>query len=179
MKVVLKGIESGEDAALAVTERVLMGSSSPIMVAAPLRAVAPHSNPCQEVVQGVGGRISGTRRWRHVRRGTDALKALALGASAPWASGVPYAWGPRGVWPGRCRARPRPSSILWNYYAGHWSAVVRAPCARSPRPRSSTPDASRVDRARVVRIMNLLESCWRPCTIWPPSRWSRCWRSSW
>jgi len=90
MKVVIKGIESREDAVLSVEN----GADGIIVSNHGGRATETGRGTIEslpEVVQGVGGRIpvlvdSG------FRRGTDIFKALALGASAV-GIGRPYAWG--------------------------------------------------------------------------------------
>ena len=90
MKVVIKGIETREDAELAVKN----GADGVIVSNHGGRATETGRASIEalpEVVQGVGARIpvlfdSG------VRRGTDAYKALALGASAV-GIGRAYAWG--------------------------------------------------------------------------------------
>jgi 4-hydroxymandelate oxidase len=90
MKVVLKGIESGEDAALAVQN----GADGIIVSNHGGRSIESGRATLEslpDVVQGVGGRIP-VLVDGGVRRGTDALKALALGASAV-GIGRPYAWG--------------------------------------------------------------------------------------
>jgi 4-hydroxymandelate oxidase len=90
MKVVLKGIESGEDAALAVQN----GADGIIVSNHGGRSIESGRATLEslpEVVRGVGGRIP-VMVDGGVRRGTDALKALALGASAV-GIGRPYAWG--------------------------------------------------------------------------------------
>ena len=90
MKVVLKGIEAREDAALAVQSGVdgIIVSNHGGRSIESGRATL-ESLP--EVVQGVGGRIP-VLFDGGIRRGSDALKALALGASAV-GIGRPYAWG--------------------------------------------------------------------------------------
>jgi len=90
MKVVLKGIESGEDAALAVQN----GADGVIVSNHGGRSIESGRATLEslpDVVQGVGGRIP-VLVDGGVRRGTDAFKALALGASAV-GIGRPYAWG--------------------------------------------------------------------------------------
>jgi 4-hydroxymandelate oxidase len=90
MKVVIKGIESRDDAVLCVEN----GADGIIVSNHGGRATESGRATIEslpEVVQGVGGRIpvlvdSG------FRRGTDIFKALALGASAV-GIGRPYAWG--------------------------------------------------------------------------------------
>jgi 4-hydroxymandelate oxidase len=90
MKVVIKGIESRDDAVLCVEN----GADGIIVSNHGGRATETGRGTIEslpEVVQGVGGRIpvlvdSG------FRRGTDVFKALALGASAV-GIGRPYAWG--------------------------------------------------------------------------------------
>ncbi|HUU33552.1 MAG TPA: alpha-hydroxy acid oxidase [Vicinamibacterales bacterium] len=90
MKVVVKGLESGEDAALAVAS----GADGIIVSNHGGRATETGRATIEclpEVVQAVGGRlpviIDGG-----VRRGTDVFKALALGATAV-GIGRPYIWG--------------------------------------------------------------------------------------
>jgi len=90
MKVVLKGIESAEDAALAVQN----GADGLIVSNHGGRSIESGRATLEslpEVVRGSGGRIP-VMVDGGVRRGTDALKALALGASAV-GIGRPYAWG--------------------------------------------------------------------------------------
>ncbi len=90
MKVLLKGIESGEDAALAVQN----GADGIIVSNHGGRSIESGRGTLEslpEVVQGVAGRIP-VLVDGGVRRGTDAFKALALGASAV-GIGRPYAWG--------------------------------------------------------------------------------------
>jgi isopentenyl diphosphate isomerase/L-lactate dehydrogenase-like FMN-dependent dehydrogenase len=90
MKVVLKGIESGEDAALAVAS----GADGIIVSNHGGRALESGRGTVEslgEVVQGVAGRIP-VLLDGGVRRGTDVYKALALGASAV-GIGRPYVWG--------------------------------------------------------------------------------------
>ncbi|HTC52409.1 MAG TPA: alpha-hydroxy acid oxidase [Steroidobacteraceae bacterium] len=90
MKVVLKGIESGADAALAVQN----GADGIIVSNHGGRSIESGRATLEslpEVVRGVAGRIP-VLVDGGVRRGTDAFKALALGASAV-GIGRPYAWG--------------------------------------------------------------------------------------
>ena len=90
MKVVLKGIESKEDAVLAVQN----GADGIIVSNHGGRSIESGRATLEslpEVVQGVAGRIP-VLVDGGVRRGTDAFKALALGASAV-GIGRPYAWG--------------------------------------------------------------------------------------
>lgn len=90
MKVVLKGIEAGEDAELAVRS----GADGIIVSNHGGRALETGRGTIEalgEVVQGAGGRIP-VLLDGGVRRGTDVYKALALGASAV-GIGRPYAWG--------------------------------------------------------------------------------------
>jgi 4-hydroxymandelate oxidase len=90
MKVVLKGIESGVDAALAVQN----GADGIIVSNHGGRSIESGRATLEslpEVVRGVAGRIP-VLFDGGVRRGTDAFKALALGASAV-GIGRPYAWG--------------------------------------------------------------------------------------
>jgi isopentenyl diphosphate isomerase/L-lactate dehydrogenase-like FMN-dependent dehydrogenase len=90
MKVVLKGIESGEDAALAVAS----GADGIIVSNHGGRALESGRGTIEslgEVVQGAAGRIP-VLLDGGVRRGTDVYKALALGASAV-GIGRPYVWG--------------------------------------------------------------------------------------
>lgn len=90
MKVMVKGLESGEDAALAVSS----GADGIIVSNHGGRATETGRATIEclpEVVQAVGGRlpiiVDGG-----IRRGTDAFKALALGATAV-GIGRPYIWG--------------------------------------------------------------------------------------
>ena len=90
MKVVIKGLESGEDAALAVAS----GADGIIVSNHGGRATEtgrPTIDALPEVIQGAGGRIP-VLLDGGVRRGTDVFKALALGASAV-GIGRPYIWG--------------------------------------------------------------------------------------
>ncbi|HYK26284.1 MAG TPA: alpha-hydroxy acid oxidase [Steroidobacteraceae bacterium] len=90
MKVVIKGIESHEDAALAVEH----GADGLIVSNHGGRAFESGRATLEslpEVVRGVAGRIP-VLMDGGVRRGTDVFKALALGASAV-GIGRPYAWG--------------------------------------------------------------------------------------
>ena len=90
MKLVLKGIVTGEDAELAIEHGAdaVMVSNHGGRAGATLRSTIE----CMpEVAAGVRGRVpiimdSG------VRRGTDVFKALALGATVV-AVGRPYVWG--------------------------------------------------------------------------------------
>src|SRR5580658_7377608 len=90
MKVVLKGIESGLDAMLAVEN----GADGIIVSNHGGRSIESGRATLEslpEVIQGVAGAIP-VLVDGGVRRGTDAFKALALGASAV-GIGRPYAWG--------------------------------------------------------------------------------------
>jgi 4-hydroxymandelate oxidase len=90
MKVVLKGIEAGEDAALAVKH----GADGIIVSNHGGRAIESGRGTLEslpEVVKGAAGKIP-VLVDGGVRRGTDVFKALALGASAV-GIGRPYAWG--------------------------------------------------------------------------------------
>jgi isopentenyl diphosphate isomerase/L-lactate dehydrogenase-like FMN-dependent dehydrogenase len=90
MKVVIKGIESREDAALAVKH----GADGIIVSNHGGRALESGRGTIEslpEVVEAVAGRIP-VLLDGGVRRGTDVYKALALGASAV-GIGRPYAWG--------------------------------------------------------------------------------------
>ena len=90
MKVVIKGLESGDDAALAVTS----GADGIIVSNHGGRATEtgrPTIDALPEVVQGAGGRVP-VLFDGGVRRGTDVFKALALGATAV-GIGRPYIWG--------------------------------------------------------------------------------------
>ena len=90
MKVVIKGIEAREDAALAVKH-----GADGIMVSnhggRALESGRGTLESLPEVVQGAAHRIP-VLVDGGVRRGTDVYKALALGASAV-GIGRPYAWG--------------------------------------------------------------------------------------
>jgi isopentenyl diphosphate isomerase/L-lactate dehydrogenase-like FMN-dependent dehydrogenase len=90
MKVLVKGIESGEDAALAVK----YGCDGVMVSNHGGRATETARGTLEslpEVVAAVHGRIP-VLVDGGVRRGTDALKALALGATAV-GIGRPYIWG--------------------------------------------------------------------------------------
>ncbi len=90
MKVVIKGIESQEDAALAVEH----GADGLIVSNHGGRALESGRATLEslpEVLRGAAGRIP-VLMDGGVRRGTDVYKALALGASAV-GIGRPYAWG--------------------------------------------------------------------------------------
>ncbi len=90
MKVLIKGLENADDAALAVKS----GADGIIVSNHGGRATEtgrPTIDALPEVVQGAGGRIP-VLLDGGVRRGTDVLKALALGASAV-GIGRPYIWG--------------------------------------------------------------------------------------
>jgi 4-hydroxymandelate oxidase len=90
MKVLLKGIEAEEDAALAVEH----GADGIIVSNHGGRALESGRATLEslpEVVRGVAGRIP-VLMDGGVRRGTDVYKALALGAHAV-GIGRPYAWG--------------------------------------------------------------------------------------
>jgi isopentenyl diphosphate isomerase/L-lactate dehydrogenase-like FMN-dependent dehydrogenase len=90
MKVVIKGLESGEDAALAVDN----GADGIIVSNHGGRATETGRGTIEcvaEVAQAVRGRIP-VMVDGGVRRGTDVFKALALGAAAV-GIGRPYIWG--------------------------------------------------------------------------------------
>ncbi|HEY8507488.1 MAG TPA: alpha-hydroxy acid oxidase, partial [Steroidobacteraceae bacterium] len=90
MKVVIKGIESREDAALAVEH----GADGIIVSNHGGRALESGRGTIDslpEVIAGVAGRIP-VLMDGGVRRGTDAYKALALGATAV-GIGRPYCYG--------------------------------------------------------------------------------------
>ena len=90
MKVVIKGLESGEDAALAVDN----GADGIIISNHGGRATETGRGTIEsvaEVAQAVRGRIP-VLVDGGVRRGTDVFKALALGATAV-GIGRPYIWG--------------------------------------------------------------------------------------
>jgi isopentenyl diphosphate isomerase/L-lactate dehydrogenase-like FMN-dependent dehydrogenase len=90
MKVFIKGLESGDDATLAVSS----GADGIIVSNHGGRATEtgrPTIDALPEVVQGAGGRIP-VLLDGGVRRGTDVFKALALGATAV-GIGRPYIWG--------------------------------------------------------------------------------------
>ena len=86
----IKGLETREDAALAVKS----GADGIIVSNHGGRATEtgrPTIDALPEVVQGAGGRIP-VLLDGGVRRGTDVFKALALGATAV-GIGRPYIWG--------------------------------------------------------------------------------------
>ena len=90
MKVLVKGLESGEDAALAVK----YGADGVVVSNHGGRASETGRGTLEslpEVVAAVKGRVP-VLVDGGVRRGTDALKALALGATAV-GIGRPYIWG--------------------------------------------------------------------------------------
>jgi isopentenyl diphosphate isomerase/L-lactate dehydrogenase-like FMN-dependent dehydrogenase len=90
MKILIKGLESGDDAKLAVEH----GADGIIVSNHGGRASETSRGTLEslpEVVAAVGGRIP-VLVDGGVRRGTDALKALALGATAV-GIGRPYIWG--------------------------------------------------------------------------------------
>jgi 4-hydroxymandelate oxidase len=90
MKVVIKGLDNGEDAALAVQH----GADGIIVSNHGGRATETGRGTIEalpEVVREVGGRIPVIVDGG-VRRGTDVFKALALGATAVGV-GRPYIWG--------------------------------------------------------------------------------------
>lgn len=90
MKVVIKGLESGEDAALAVSS----GADGIVVSNHGGRAAETGRGSVEclpEVVKAVGGKIP-VLVDGGVRRGTDVFKALALGATAV-GIGRPYIWG--------------------------------------------------------------------------------------
>src|SRR5580765_3634531 len=90
MKVVIKGLESADDATLAVTS----GADGIIVSNHGGRATEtgrPTIDALPDVVQGAGGRVP-VLFDGGVRRGTDVFKALALGATAV-GIGRPYIWG--------------------------------------------------------------------------------------
>jgi isopentenyl diphosphate isomerase/L-lactate dehydrogenase-like FMN-dependent dehydrogenase len=90
MKLILKGIETGEDARLAVEHGVdgIMVSNHGGRANEDLRATI-QSLP--EVVDAVGGKVP-VMVDGGIRRGADVYKALALGATAV-GIGRPYIWG--------------------------------------------------------------------------------------
>ncbi len=90
MKVLIKGLESADDATLAVRS----GADGIIVSNHGGRATEtgrPTIDALPEVVQGAGGRMP-VLLDGGVRRGTDVFKALALGATAV-GIGRPYIWG--------------------------------------------------------------------------------------
>jgi 4-hydroxymandelate oxidase len=90
MKVLIKGLESADDATLAVSS----GADGIIVSNHGGRATEtgrPTIDALPEVVQGAGGRMP-VLLDGGVRRGTDVFKALALGATAV-GIGRPYIWG--------------------------------------------------------------------------------------
>lgn len=90
MKVVIKGLEAGEDAAMAVES----GADGIIISNHGGRATETGRGTIEcvaEVAQAVGGRVP-ILVDGGVRRGTDVFKALALGANAV-GIGRPYIWG--------------------------------------------------------------------------------------
>ena len=90
MKLILKGIETGEDARLAVEHGVdgIMVSNHGGRANEDLR---PTIQSLPEVVDAVNGRVPVTVDGG-IRRGADVFKALALGAKAV-GIGRPYIWG--------------------------------------------------------------------------------------
>jgi isopentenyl diphosphate isomerase/L-lactate dehydrogenase-like FMN-dependent dehydrogenase len=90
MKVVIKGLEAAEDAALAVEN----GADGILVSNHGGRALESGRGTIEslpEVVKGVAGKIP-VMVDGGIRRGTDVYKALALGASSV-GIGRPYAWG--------------------------------------------------------------------------------------
>ena len=90
MKVLIKGLESADDATLAVSS----GADGIIVSNHGGRATEtgrPTIDALPEVVRGAGGRMP-VLLDGGVRRGTDVFKALALGAAAV-GIGRPYVWG--------------------------------------------------------------------------------------
>lgn len=90
MKLILKGIETGEDAKLAVEHGVdgIMVSNHGGRASEDLR---PTIESLPEVVDAVAGRVP-VMIDGGIRRGSDVFKALALGAKAV-GIGRPYIWG--------------------------------------------------------------------------------------
>ena len=90
MKLILKGIETGEDARLAVEHGVdgIMVSNHGGRANEDLRATI---NSLPEVVDAVNGRVP-VMVDGGIRRGADVVKALAMGAKAV-GIGRPYIWG--------------------------------------------------------------------------------------
>ena len=91
MKVLLKGIQTREDACALPSSTASTASSSATTAAAPTRRCAARIDCLPEVVEAVGGRIP-VFVDGGFRRGTDIFKALALGATAV-GIGRPYIWG--------------------------------------------------------------------------------------
>jgi isopentenyl diphosphate isomerase/L-lactate dehydrogenase-like FMN-dependent dehydrogenase len=90
MPIVLKGIMTGEDAALAVehgVDAIVVSNHGGRQVDGTLATI----EALPEIVERVGGRIE-ILLDGGIRRGTDVLKALALGAKAVLIA-RPYLWG--------------------------------------------------------------------------------------
>jgi len=90
LPLVLKGIQTGEDAALACehgVEAIVVSNHG----GRQLDAVAPTAELLPEIVEAVAGRIE-VYVDGGIRRGSDVVKALALGARAVMAGRAPL-WG--------------------------------------------------------------------------------------
>ena len=127
LPLVLKGILTAEDARLAV-EHGVAGILVSNHGGRQLDTVAPTIEALPEVVAAVAGRCE-VYLDGGVRRGTDVLKALALGAHAPSLSVARSSGG----W--RSRARMA-RNMCWSYCATNWNWRWRSRAAQ--RSRAST-----------------------------------------